>query len=57
MLLEDVAVLTQQIDEYLKKYGERLKIANTKLLIHLLEILRAVIVTSERLRKENPSSE
>ena len=57
MLLEDVAVLTQQIDEYLKKYGERLKIANTKLLIHLLEILRAVIVTSERLRKDNPSSE
>ena len=36
VLLEDIAILTQQIDEYLKKYGERLKIVNSKLLIHLL---------------------
>jgi hypothetical protein len=48
--MEDVALLAQQIDEYSKKFQERLKISNYKLLIHFLEILRALITAMERCR-------
>lgn len=36
-------VLAQQIDEYLKKYQEKLKIKNYRLMTHLLEIMRGFV--------------
>lgn len=47
-----MVALAQQIDEYAKKYYERLKIANHKILVHFLEILRSFVGTMERYRVE-----
>lgn len=40
-------LLCQQIDEYLKKYSEKMKISNYKILVHFLEIIRSMIVVME----------
>jgi hypothetical protein len=50
--IDDLVALAQQIDEYAKKYYERLKVANHKLLVHFLEILRTFVSTMERYRTE-----
>lgn len=51
--MEDVLMFSQQIDEFAKTYENRLKISNYKLLIHLLEILRALVSTVQKYHQEN----
>jgi hypothetical protein len=51
-------ILAQQTDEYLKKYQDRLRIKNYRLMTHLLEILRGFIVAASEMlsksRKDEP---
>jgi len=50
-------VLAQQTDEYLKKYQDKLKIKNYRLMTHLIEILRGFVGAASQMLSQSRKDE
>lgn len=49
--------MAQQVDQYTKQYGEKMKISNYKLLLHFLDILRAFTAAIHKMKEVSKSKD